>query len=141
MPRNGFESSRIVHRRSAAGKCQYLCEPVSCLACTRVHLVNRSTGKTLDENDEEAGSPGRRIDYGEDTGMGHSAAMTASIRACMSARFAWAHEDDGKCHFMTHRAVVGTPNAERLFSHVVLGLNQVGHSPLIPLLHQSELTI
>jgi hypothetical protein len=61
--------------------------------------------------------------------MGHSAAMTASIRACMSARFAWAHEDDGKCHFMTHRAVVGTPNAERLFSHV-LGLNQVGHSPL-----------
>jgi hypothetical protein len=24
-------------------------EPVICLACTRVHLVNRSTGKTLDE--------------------------------------------------------------------------------------------
>jgi hypothetical protein len=27
-------------------------EPVTCLACTRVHLVNRSTGKTLDEDDE-----------------------------------------------------------------------------------------
>jgi hypothetical protein len=27
-------------------------EPVTCLACTRVHLVNRSTGKTLDEDNE-----------------------------------------------------------------------------------------
>ena len=27
-------------------------EPVTCLACTRVHLVNRSSGKTLDEDDE-----------------------------------------------------------------------------------------
>ena len=25
-------------------------EPVTCLACTHVHLVNRSTGKTLDED-------------------------------------------------------------------------------------------
>ena len=25
-------------------------EPVTCLACTYVHLVNRSTGKTLDED-------------------------------------------------------------------------------------------
>ena len=27
-------------------------EAVTRLACTRVHLVNRSTGKTLDEDDE-----------------------------------------------------------------------------------------
>jgi hypothetical protein len=27
-------------------------EPVTCTACTRVHLVNRSTGKTLHEYDE-----------------------------------------------------------------------------------------
>jgi hypothetical protein len=27
-------------------------EPVTCTACTRVHLVNRSTGKTLYEYDE-----------------------------------------------------------------------------------------
>jgi hypothetical protein len=26
--------------------------PVTCLACTRVHLVNRSTGKTLQEDTE-----------------------------------------------------------------------------------------
>ena len=25
-------------------------EPVTCLACKHVHLVNRSTGKTLDED-------------------------------------------------------------------------------------------
>ena len=34
-------------------------EPVTCLACTRVHLVNRSSGKTLDEDDEWV--PGLRI--------------------------------------------------------------------------------
>ena len=27
-------------------------ESVTCLVCTRVHLVNRSTGKTLHEDDE-----------------------------------------------------------------------------------------
>jgi hypothetical protein len=27
-------------------------EPVICLACARVHLVNRSTAKTIDEDDE-----------------------------------------------------------------------------------------
>ncbi len=27
-------------------------EPITCLACTRVHLVNQSTGKTLHEDDE-----------------------------------------------------------------------------------------
>jgi hypothetical protein len=27
-------------------------EPVTCLACTREHLVNRSTGKTLDDDYE-----------------------------------------------------------------------------------------
>jgi len=27
-------------------------EPVTCTACTRVHLINRSTGKTLHEYDE-----------------------------------------------------------------------------------------
>ena len=28
-------------------------EAVTRLACTRVHLVNRSTGKTLDEDDDQ----------------------------------------------------------------------------------------
>lgn len=27
-------------------------EPVTCIACTRIHLVNRSTGKTLYDEDE-----------------------------------------------------------------------------------------
>jgi len=27
-------------------------EPVTCLACSQVHLVNRSTGRTLGEGDE-----------------------------------------------------------------------------------------
>jgi len=28
-------------------------EPVTCLACTRVHLVNRSTGETLYEGEDK----------------------------------------------------------------------------------------
>jgi hypothetical protein len=29
-------------------------EPVTCVLCTRVHLVNRSTGKTLGEEREKS---------------------------------------------------------------------------------------
>jgi hypothetical protein len=28
-------------------------EPITCLACTRLHLVNRSTGKTLYEDEDK----------------------------------------------------------------------------------------
>lgn len=34
---------------------------------------------------------------------------------------AWAHEGNDQCHFMTYWAVVGAPNAERLFSHILSG--------------------
>jgi hypothetical protein len=49
MPRDRFERSRIVRGRIAHGEANTY-EPVTRLASTHVHLVNRSTGETLDED-------------------------------------------------------------------------------------------
>ena len=44
--RNGFERSGIFCNEVPAKEIDTY-EPITCTACTRVHLVNRSTGRTL----------------------------------------------------------------------------------------------